>query len=415
MKIPFFRPLVPAGALTALRDVLASGRLSTGPQVEALESRLSHWTNVRNVLAVNSCTAALHLALELLHVGPGDAVFIPTLAFAADFQVVDQTGATAVLVDSESDTLCMDPNALEREVTRLHFDQPSLRPRAVIVVDYAGQMADYASLQEVCLKWGMRLIEDAAHAIPAGWRATGNSRWQGPGNIADFACLSFYATKPITTGEGGALLISDDDLVRRARAMCLHGLEAKTDVRRLAGWKREVTDVGYKYNLSDLAATLGLCWMDELESHWEFRKHLVSLYTTELSRFVEFCLPSELPNRKHAWHLYVIRLPNICNESDRDKLIELLHERGVEVSVHWVPLHMHRRVKARALGGPRFPVAEEAYRTMISLPLFPGMKDVEVQYVCQQVLSSLPWKLSFRCENDSMSHFAHDSERLRIT
>lgn len=385
MNVPFFRPSISSHALATIEAVLSSGQLSTGPCCAALEDRFRNWNGVEHAIGVNSCTAALHLALACSSVGPNDAVFIPALAFASDWQVVNYVGATAVLVDSDPSTLCMCPRSLLRAIKALKTSHPNLHPKAVIVIDYAGQMADYEAIKVICRDWQLTLIEDAAHSMPAATRLPGSPHWQRAGAVADWSCFSLYATKPVTAGQGGMLMTNDAQLAARARKMRFLGLTNRSSAPYEV-WNREVGCAGFKYNLPDLGAALALCQFDQLYEHWGKRRDIAQLYSLRLGCCPELRLPTEVEQRRHAWHLYVVLLKTGEGTRLRELLVETMFQKGIELSVHWRPLHLQPYVAVRSVLATELTVVDELYPTMISLPLFPDMTAEEVDYVCHHLI-----------------------------
>lgn len=393
MRVPLFRPSVSRQDIEVFADVLDSGHLTTGPKCAEFEAAFAECLGVRHALSTNSGTAALHLALATICIAPGDVVFVPTMAFASDVQVVEWMGALPVLVDCDPCTLCMDVEKLRETIERLRGEKsvlgreiPPERMRAVIVVDYGGQMADCGALKDLCNEYGLVFIEDASHALPAAWRRNPESPWQSPGNLADFACFSFYANKPITTGEGGMVVTNDDQWAADMRVRRLHGLEPMSSSSHESNWSRQVMRAGFKYNLSDLSAALGIRQLSRVKHFADARRAIASAYDKLLGDCPLLELPMELPNRRHSWHLYAIRLRGGASIEKRDAIMETLYQRGVETSVHWYPLHLHQFYCTRIPRILDFPVAEAAYSKLISLPIFPSMTVQEVEFVASTLL-----------------------------
>jgi len=390
-KVPLFRPSITDEDAKAVAETMFSGHLTTGTQCAELERGFTEILGIRHAIAVSSGSAALHLALMAVGVGPGDAVFVPTLSFPSLAQAVEWQGATPVPVDSEYRTLCLDPVRLREAVKSVTSgiagdgDRPC--PKAVIVIDYGGQMADYSALREVCKENGLALIEDAAHTMISSWRAGPDQPWQSPGQVADPACFSFYANKCVTTGEGGMIATNNEQWAAAIRSLSLHGIESLAEGRPWAVWKREVVRLGYKYNLSDMAAALGLSQLSRVEQHTAARRRIAEGYAERLGGCPRLKLPEEIPNRRHAWHIYAVRLAGCLLEERRNAVMSQLYQRGVETSMHWYPLHKHKYYARRLMTGSDFPVAEEASASMFSLPIFPSMTEEQLDFVTEALLA----------------------------
>lgn len=380
--IPFHRPSIGPAEEAAVLDVLRSGWLTTGERAVAFEAALREATGARHAIAVSSATAAMHLALEAAGVGPGDEVVVPTYTFAACGEVVHYLGARVRLVDVDRRTL----NATVETIAAGLGE----RTRAVIVVHVGGLMADMAPIVGLARERGLFVLEDAAHALPS--RRDGRSA----GTVGDAGALSFYATKPVTTGEGGALLTDSDKLAERARLMRLHGLSRDAWRRYLdaGSWYYEIEEIGFKYNLTDLAAALGLVQLERAEAMRLARQRVADAYDR---RFRELGLDElvELPARPapgdvHAWHLYMLRLRPERLPVTREAVIESLRAAGVGTSVHFIPLHLHpyyRRTYGYAPGD--LPVATREYEREISLPIYPDLPDDDVERVVAALAAAL--------------------------
>ena len=374
--LPFARPSITEREKEAVLGVLDSGWLTTGPLSKAFEERFAETVGSRHAVALNSATAALHLALEAMGVGPDDEVIVPTWTFAASAEVVAYRGARPVLVDIDAATLNATPEAILAAVTP--------RTKAVIVVHVAGRPIEIERLVELLEPRGIGIVEDAAHAFP--------SRIGGPdgrfaGTFGTVGAYSFYATKTITTGEGGMLVTDDAAIADRARLMSLHGI-SRTAWNRYAAsgsWYYEIEDVGFKYNMTDIAAALGLVQLDRAEELLGARRDLARRYTTRLrdSRIADLVeVPTDAPDGSHAWHLYVIRLALGGLRVDRGQVIDGLKELGIGTSVHFIPLHLHPYYRRQWGYRPEdCPVASAEYERVISLPLWPGMSGDDIDRV----------------------------------
>lgn len=371
--IPFHRPSIGEAEVEAAAEVLRSGWLTTGARAHALEAAFAERLGVRHALAVNSATAALHLALEASGVGPGDEVIVPTYTFTACGEVCAYLGARPTLVDVGEDYL-VDPAAVA--------DRIGERTRAVMPVHFAGQAIDLRGA--VSAHPRVRVIEDAAHALPADLAGTPTGR------LGHAAAFSFYATKTMTTGgEGGMLVTDDDGIATRAATMRLHGINADAWNRYGAGnrWAYEVTDAGFKYNLTDLAAAIGLVQLARLDDMADRRASVAARYDAAFEGTELVRTPPRRAGDRHAWHLYVVRLNLDVLAIDRAAVIERLAEAGIGASVHFIPLHLHpwyQRQHGYRAGD--FPVAEALYERSISLPIWPDMTDAQVDRVADTLL-----------------------------
>lgn len=362
--LPFHVPLIEDDDIRAVREVMESGWITTGPKAAQFEEAFASYIGARHAVAVNSGTAALHLALEALGLGEGDEVIVPTLTFAATAEAVIYCKARPVLVDSDPDVFNMDPRQVEHAL--------SLRTRALLPVHFAGHPCEMDSLLQIARARGIRVIEDAAHALP--------SRYRGKmvGALGDITCFSFYATKSITTGEGGMVTTENDGWNERMRVMRLHGISKDAWKRYTAegSWRYDILAPGFKYNLTDMQAALGLTQLAKSDAMWLRRSLLAQRYCEALSGLDAFELPTVRPEAQHAWHLFVLRVCPGDLTIHRDRVIEELKLRGIGASVHFIPLHLHPYYRDR-WGYRRgdFPVAENYFDRCLSLPLYPAMTD----------------------------------------
>lgn len=374
--IPFHRPSLGQEEFDAVQRVLASGWLTTGSEAIAFEKEFAGYIGCKHALAVNSGTAALQLALDAVGLRPGDEVLVPTYTFTATAEVVTYFGARPVLCDSVPGGFNLDPAEAERRITE--------RTRAIIPVHIAGEPCGMEQLQRLATRHGLRVVEDAAHSLP--------TRYHGRriGTISELTAFSFYATKTLSTGEGGMLVTDDSDLAQRAAVMRLHGIGGDAWKRYSAAgsWYYEVQAPGYKLNLCDILAALGRAQLRKCDQMWQRRCQLAALYNQHFSAMEELELPpaGEEPGSEHAWHLYILRLCPGTLEIDRNQFIEELKCAGIGTSVHFIPLHLHRYY-AREYGYSRgdFPAAEEAYTRCLSLPIYPDMGEEEALRVIAAV------------------------------
>jgi dTDP-4-amino-4,6-dideoxygalactose transaminase len=373
-SIPFHIAPIGDEEIAAVVEVLRSGWLTTGARTREFEHAFADAVGATHAVAVNSATAALHLALEAVGLTSNDEVIVPTMTFAASAEVVRYFGARPVLVDCDADTLNIDPAAIEGAI--------SDRTKAVMPVHFGGHPCDMDAIADVASRHDLHVIEDAAHAFPASYKG------RRIGSISEVTAFSFYATKTLTTGEGGMLTTQDAAHAERARIMSLHGISKNAWNRYTAegSWKYEIIEAGFKYNLTDLAAALGLVQLRRAGELRDARLRVAQRYDRGFADLTELRLPPSLVDVEHAWHLYPIRLQRDRLRIGRDAFIEELKSRGVCTSVHFIPLHLHRYY--RQLYGYRpddFPNALMAYEEILSLPLYPALHDADVDRVIEIV------------------------------
>jgi dTDP-4-amino-4,6-dideoxygalactose transaminase len=368
--VPFFRPDIGEEEVAAVLETLRSGWLTIGPRTQAFEEAFARAIGARHAVAVSSCTAALHLALDALDLQSGDEVITSTLTFTATGATIVHVGARPVLVDCTPDTLNLDPDDLARKITP--------RTRVIVPVHFAGHPAQMDEIMAIARQHRLRVLEDAAHALPASYRG------HRIGTIGDITAFSFYATKNLTTGEGGMLTFADEALAERLQTRRLHGM-SRNAWRRYSSegsWRYDVSYPGFKYNMTDMAAAMGLVQLRRLPALHQRRQALAALYTELLSDVPQLELPVTRPDVEHAWHLYVVRLRPERLRIHRDAVIELLKEEGVAAGVHFIPLHLHSYYRDALGYCPQdFPVASAAAETILSLPFFTPMSDDDVRYV----------------------------------
>lgn len=379
--IPFAKPDIGETEIQAVVDVLQSGWITTGQKSSEFEKRFeSLLGDGTTAIAVNSATAGLHLALEAIGIGPGDEVIIPSLTFTATAEVIRYLGGDPVLVDVDPETLNISPEHVRAAITP--------RTRAIMPVHYAGLPCEMTAILALAAEHGLRVVEDAAHALPAAHRGALVGALD-----SDVTVFSFYANKTMTTGEGGMVVTRDPDLAKRMRVMRLHGIDRDAFDRfrsKVPAWYYEVIAPGFKYNLTDIAAAMGLAQLDRLDSFQNRRVKLAARYREALAG-----LPLILPSwgeegDQHAWHLFVLRLSDDALQRglSRDALIEHLSNNGVGTSVHYVPLHRQPywrdSLKTRV---EDFPVTEAAYQAMVSIPLFTAMSDDDQEHVIECLTS----------------------------
>ena len=377
--LPFALPEIGEDDIAEVVDTLRSGWITTGPKAKRFEADFLAWLGDAgddieglHCIAVNSATAGLHLALEALGIGPGDEVITTTHTFTATAEVVRYLGADVKLVDIDPATLNIDPALVEAAIT------PATR--AIIPVHYAGLAADMPAILAIAQRHGLKVVEDAAHALPS------TSAGARVGTLASAATVfSFYANKTITTGEGGMLVTRDAELARRARVMRLHGMSRDAFDRftaKVPSWYYEIVAPGFKYNLTDIAAALGIHQLKKAHAFAQRRAEIAALYHRALQGLPVILPPAAPAGDLHAWHLYVLRLAPQSPLS-RDALIEHLFEQRIGCSVHYTPLHLHPYWRDRYdLSAVQFPHSQQAYEAMLSLPIYTSMTDADVLRVC---------------------------------
>ena len=368
--LPFHRPSIDADDVAGVVKTLESGWLTTGPVTKRFEEKFARAVGARHAIAVSSGTAALHLALRVLGVQPGDDVIVPTYTFTATAEVVTYLGARPVLVDVDPESGNVRAEDVAAALTP--------RTRAVVPVHIAGLPCEMAPLRELADGADLRILEDAAHAFPA------REGRHAIGTLGDAGAFSFYATKNITTGEGGMLVLRDPAAAEQARILALHGISRDAWLRYTAAgnWRYEILASGYKYNLTDIASSLGLTQLAKVRALHARRIRLAARYTRALHRLDAIATPPTRGGIEHAWHLYVIRVRPDVLRLDRDGVIEELRARNIGTSVHFIPLHLHpyyQQVWGYRPGG--FPHAESLFAQAISLPLYPSMSVSDVDDV----------------------------------
>jgi dTDP-4-amino-4,6-dideoxygalactose transaminase len=371
--LPFSPPTVGEEEIQEVVDTLRSDWITTGPKTQRFEQEFAQYIGAPAALALNSCTAALHTALVAMGVGPGDEVITSPLTFSATVNVVEHVGARPVLADVQPDTLNLDPEALARAITP--------RTRAILPVHYAGHAADLDAIYALAGMYDLPVLEDAAHALPA---AYGGRRIGAGLNPVAF---SFYATKNLTTAEGG-MLTGDPELIERARVISLHGMSRDAWKRYAKGgsWRYDIVMPGFKYNMTDIQASMGLCQLRKLERFHARRARIAQLYNEAFAMEEALEAPSVREYVDPAWHLYVLRLRPELLRIGRDQFIDELSNRQIGTSVHFIPIHLHRYYRDRYNFQPdSFPVACANYLRMLSLPLHPRLSDADVGDVIDSV------------------------------
>jgi dTDP-4-amino-4,6-dideoxygalactose transaminase len=371
--LPFARPDIGDAEIAEVVDTLRSGWVTTGPKTKQFEAEFAKAVGAKHAIAVNSCTAALHLALEAVGLRPDEEVITTPYTFAATAEVVRYFGAKPVLVDVDPETLNMRPELVEQAITD--------KTRAVIPIHIAGRAVDMDPVLAICRARGIAVIEDAAHSFPTTYKG------RLIGSFGDIVCFSFYATKTITTGEGGMIVTNNDEWADRCRIMSLHGISRDAWKRYTAegSWYYEIVAPGFKYNLTDVASSLGLVQLRRAEAMARRRREIALRYNEAFASIGALQVPTEGEER-HAWHLYMLRLNLDQLTIDRAQFVEELKARKIGTSVHFIPLHVHPYYRELYGYKPEdFPVAYDQYLREISLPIYSVMTDDEVADVIDAV------------------------------
>jgi len=448
MKIPFYKPSIGSEEINEVVDTLKSGWLTTGPRTKQFEKDFGAYLYQKHAIAVNSCTAALHLALEAIGLKAGQGVIVPTMTFAATAEVVRYFGAKPILADCRIEDFNLDVADAERRIEAAL--RSGLEVKAIMPVHYGGQVGDVEGVAALAKRYELKIVEDAAHCCPAYYRTTdhgprttdhnqksevrsqkseggvrraaGGGRegkaeelktemlkgptlnsqpstlnyaangWLPVGSSADISCYSFYANKTITTGEGGMACTQNDEYADRMRIMSLHGISRDAWKRFTAEgcWYYEIIAPGFKYNMTDIAAAIGIHQLRKADEMHRKRTKWADLCSRLLGGVEELILPRQQPNRIHSWHLYVIRLKLDRFKIDRAQIITELQQRGIGTSVHWMPLHKHPYYRETYGYAPDdLPTASSLYPEIITLPLYPDMTEGEVVYVCDTLKETI--------------------------
>ena len=371
--LPFSPPLIQQEEIDEVVDTLKSNWITTGPKTRHFEQEFAQYTQSSAALALNSCTAGLHTALVTLGVGQGDEVITTPMTFAASVNVIEHTGARPVLVDVEPDTLNIDPRLIRAAITP--------KTKAILPVHFAGHPVELAEINAIADEYGLAIVEDAAHAIGAKYQGTPIG---GTGNPTAF---SFYATKNLTTGEGG-MLTGDSKFLERARVISLHGMSREAWKRYQQGgtWRYDLVAPGFKYNMTDIQASLGTWQLKRFESYQRRRREIAALYNNAFRELPSLELPAVREGVEHAWHLYPIRLHLEQVTINRDQFIDELTAQNIGTSVHFIPIHLHSYYKQKyGLQAEDFPEATHAFQRILSLPLNQSMSDSDAWDVINAV------------------------------
>lgn len=372
--LPFHQPSIDGEEIQEVVDTLRSGWITTGPKTKLFEKKFQEYIGCKHAIAVSSCTAGLHLALVAAGVGQGDEVITTPYTFATTGEVIIQIGAKPVFVDIEEDGFNIDVTKIPEAITP--------ETKAIIPVHFAGEPCDMDEIMKIAQENNLFVIEDAAHAVGAEYKG------KKIGNIGDVTVFSFYATKNLTTGEGGMVTTNNDELAEKIRFLSLHGISKDAWKRYTAAgsWYYEILYAGYKYNMTDIQASLGIHQLNKLEKFLSIRQKYAQRYSSAFADVSEIKTPPVNHHVRHAWHLYVIRLNSASLSIDRKQFIEALKAENIGSSVHFIPLHLHPYYKKKyGYKQGDYPNSEQVYSRVISLPLFPKMADADIEDVIKAV------------------------------
>ena len=375
MEIPFHKPYTDAEDINGVVGAIRSGWLTMGPQTIEFEQRFRKSVGAAQAVAVNSCTAAMHLALKAFNLQPGDEVIIPAMTFTATGEVVRYFNAVPVIVDVDKETHNILPEEIEKHITP--------KTRAIIPVHFGGQPADMNEILKITKKHHLKVLEDAAHCYPSFYQNKPIGCW------GDITAFSFYATKTIACGEGGMATTENEQYATDMRVQRLHGIshDAWKRYSKEGSWYYEVIDAGYKYNMTDIQAALGLSQLDKAEKMWQLRSGVAQRYHEAFSSSPLIRIPLIKPDRQTSWHLYVIKLEIEKLKIGRNEFIDKLTQRNIKTSVHFIPLYRHPYYhKNFPVDWKKMKNSEWLYERIISLPIYPGMSDPEITFVIENVL-----------------------------
>jgi dTDP-4-amino-4,6-dideoxygalactose transaminase len=377
IEVPFHRAPVGEDEAEAAAEVIRGGWLTMGPKTFEFEGAFARYLGAKHAIAVSTGTAALHLALEAAGIRSGDEVILPTTTFTATAEAVAYLGAHPVLADVDPVTMNLAVDDAARRITR--------RTKALIPVHLAGYPCEMDAVHALAQKHHLRVIEDAAHALPSEYHG------KPVGQISEFTCFSFYATKTLSTGEGGMVTTNNPEAAKRIRLMRLHGIErdAWNRYRSDGSWRYEVLEAGFKYNLTDVQSAIGLVQLAKCDSMRIARQAIAKKYSEAFSQIDSLIVPVEHPDRLASWHLYILRLRLDRSSASRDDFLLELRRRGVGCSVHFIPLHLHPYYQRAYFYRPGdFPNAEAQFRACFSLPIYPGLTEDMVTHVIGSVLET---------------------------
>ena len=380
--IPYSLPTIGQEEIDEVSDSLRSGWVTTGPKVKRFEEQFADYVAASNAVAVNSCTAGLHLALAALGVGPGDEVILPTYTFCSTANVVVHLGGTPILVDI-GDDYNLRVDAVRNAITS--------RTKALIPVHYGGQACDLDGIYSLGEEFSLPIVEDAAHAVGSSYKGkmigADDLLMNHPG-LMRIAVFSFYATKNMTTGEGGMITTTDQEIAEIIRVLTLHGMsrDAWKRYTSAGSWFYEVVDAGYKYNMTDIQAAMGIHQLKKLDEFITRRQEIAAQYDAAFSEIPEITTPDRHTERDHIHHIYPIQIDVDRLRINRSEFIDQLRQCNIGCSVHFIPVHLHPFYQERFGYKPGdFPGAEAIYRKVLSLPIYPRLEEEEVEYIIHVV------------------------------
>lgn len=374
----FHKPFISDDEINEMVDTLRSGWLSMGPKTIKFEEGFTSYIGCKKSVAVSSWTAAGHLTLEAFGIKQGDEVIVPTMTFPATAEIVCYFGAKPVIVDVDESTLNISLSEIEKAITP--------KTKAIIPVHYGGQPCDLDEINELAKKYNLKVLEDAAHSLPATYKG------KKIGTISDVTCFSFYATKTLSTGEGGMICTNNDEIAERAAIMRMHGINRNAWKRysESGSWYYEVVAPGYKYNFTDLQASLGIPQLKKVDDMWNARKKIAQRYTEALKDNEMITLHTIKEDRESSWHLYPIRLNLEMLTKNRAQVIDEMKKNDVGVGVHFMPVHQHLFYSETfKLDDKNYTVASAAFPRLMSLPIYPGMTDKSVEKVISVLVDTL--------------------------
>ena len=374
----FHKPFISEDEVNEIVDTVRSGWLSMGPKTIRFEAEFNSYIGANKSVAVSSWTAAGHLTLEAFGIEKDDEVIVPTMTFPATAEIVCYFGAKPVIVDVDENTLNISLTEIEKAITP--------KTKAIIPVHYGGQPCDMDEIHEIAKRYNLRVLEDAAHSLPAYYKG------KKIGTISEVTCFSFYATKTLSTGEGGMICTNNPEIAERTAIMRLHGInrDAWKRYSESGSWYYEVVAPGYKYNFTDLQASLGLPQLKKVDAMWEWRKKIAASYTAAFHDFDLLTLHTIKSDRESSWHLYPVKLNLDMLTKNRAQIIDEIRKHNVGVGVHFMPVHQHLYYqKTFNLDDRNFPVASSAFPRLMSLPIYPGMSDESIEKVISVVTDIL--------------------------
>jgi len=366
----FHKPYITDEEINEMVDTLKSGWLSMGPKTIKFEEEFNNYIGSKKSVAVSSWTAAGHLTLEAFGIQKGDEVIVPTMTFPASAEIVCYFGAKPVIIDVDEDTLNISVDQIEKAISN--------KTKAIIPVHYGGQPCDMDEINDLAKKYNLRVLEDAAHSLPATYKG------KKIGTISEVTCFSFYATKTLSTGEGGMICTNNEEIAERCAIMRLHGInrDAWKRYSESGSWYYEVVAPGYKYNFTDLQASLGLPQLKKVDEMWNSRKYIAKRYTEAFKDLDLITLHTIKQDRESSWHLYPVRLNLEMLNATRAQIIDELKKNNIGVGVHFMPVHKHLFYSETFnLNDKDFPVASSTFPRLISLPIYPGMTDYNINKV----------------------------------